>query len=60
MMFFYTSSHKYDLFIRGLPSYNQWAKSPKKQSEGVRFCIVKNTLLQTAFSAILPSYKNKR
>jgi len=42
----------------------QWAKSPKKQCEGVRFfvssvlkirChIIKNTLLQTASSAILP------
>jgi len=27
----------------------------KKQSEGVRFHIVENTLLQTAFSAILPT-----
>jgi len=43
-----------------------WAKSPKKQSEGVRFC-TQNTVpfrqkytLQIAFSAILPteSYLN--
>jgi len=35
---------------------NPVAKSPKKQYEGVRFChIVKNTLLQTAFSAIFPT-----
>jgi len=43
--------------------YSKWAKSPKKQSERVRFyvnsvlkrqCHVdKNTLLQIAFSAIL-------
>jgi len=43
----------------------QWAKSPKKQSEGVRICYFgtqntvpccqKYTLLQTAFSAILPT-----
>jgi len=43
----------------------QWAKSPKKQSERVRFCknstfkiqrhVVKNSLLQTAFLAILPT-----
>jgi len=37
----------------------QWAKSPNKQSEGVRICYcVKNTLLQTAFSAILPTDSN--
>jgi len=35
-------------------SISQWAKLAKKQSEGVRFCF-KNTLVQTAFSAILPS-----
>jgi len=35
----------------------QWAKSPKKQSEGVH---VKNTLLQTAFSAILPAERPYR
>jgi len=42
----------------------QWEKSPKKESEEVPFCqfgtqnIVRygqNTLLQTAFSAILPT-----
>jgi len=45
--------------------YTHWAKSPKQQSEGVLFFvnsafkiqyqIVKNTLSQTAFSAILPT-----
>jgi len=34
---------------------NQWAKSPKKQSVGVYFKLTKNALLQTAFSAILPT-----
>jgi len=44
----------------------QWAKSLKKQSEGVRllfnsaliiqWCIVKNTLLQTAFSTIFMNF----
>jgi len=48
-----------------LGGYSQWAKSSKKQSEGVRFCIRHsiysailskiNTLLQTAFSAIFPT-----
>jgi len=38
----------------------QWAKSPKKQFEGVSALkiqchIIKNTLLQTAFSTILPT-----
>jgi len=47
----------------------QWAKLPRKQSEGARLCInsalkiqchiVKNTHLQTAFSAILPTGKPK-
>jgi len=47
-------------FCRGL-NHTQWAKSPKKKSEGVCFVnstlkmlchVVKNTLLQSAFSAI--------
>jgi len=42
----------------------QWAKSPKRQSEGVHSAlklqchIVKNTLLHTAFSAIFPTGNN--
>jgi len=53
---------EYSIFILDFTS--QWAKSPKK-TEGVRFfvnsafklqChIVKNTVLQTAFLAILPT-----
>jgi len=45
----------------------QWTKTPKKQSEGAHFFVnsalkiqchaVKNTLLLTAFSAILPTGK---
>jgi len=40
----------------------QWEKSPNKQSVGVRFFVnsalkIKNTLLRTAFSAILPTGK---
>jgi len=35
---------------------SQWAKSPKKQSEGVRIVILsKIHSLQTAFSVILPA-----
>jgi len=48
------SSRKFDLLSAKSSAVGKIAK---KQSKGVRFCSVKNTLLQTAFSAILPNGK---
>jgi len=57
-------SHGYDVDMTFILTSSQSAKSPKKQSEGrgafllirhSKYSVVKNSLLQTAFSAILPT-----
>jgi len=48
----------FNQYYRDTSVNTQWEKSPKKQSEGVRFLLI-NTLLQTAFSAIFPLGMNQ-